>query len=79
MKKLIASIAVGALAIALVLAAVVALVAVTIRVSVIVNPMAQAIAVVAEMLLGIFWLLGIVWLATHLAVLIFRKPMPPRA
>jgi hypothetical protein len=79
MRKLIASILVAALAVALVLSAVIALVAVSIRVSLIVSPAVRAVAVVAEMLLGVFWLLGIVYVATHLGVRIFRRSPPPRA
>ena len=35
------------------------------------SPLPRAGAIVAELLLGVVLLLGTVWLATHLAVLIF--------
>jgi len=42
------------------------------------SPLPRAGAIAAEILLGVILLLGTVWLATHLAVLIFApKHNPP--
>jgi hypothetical protein len=41
-----------------------------------VSPLQRAVAIAAEMLLGVVLLLGTVWLATHLAVRIFAKNEP---
>jgi hypothetical protein len=42
------------------------------------SPLQRAAAIAVEILLGIVLLLGTVWLATHLAVLIFApKHNPP--
>jgi hypothetical protein len=76
--RIVASILGAAAAATLSLAAVIALVGVTIQVSTIANPLIHAFALVAELLLGVIWLLGIVFFATHLGVLIFARPEAPR-
>ncbi len=76
--RIIAYIVGAALTVTLSLAAVIALVGVTIQVSTIATPLIHAIALVAELLLGVLWLLGIVFIATHLGVLIFARPEAPR-
>jgi hypothetical protein len=68
---------VGALAAALTLGSVVVLVGATIAISRMANPAMRALATVAELLTGMFWLVGTVYVTTHLAVLIF-KDHPPR-
>jgi hypothetical protein len=78
MKKVVASILVTVGAVVLTLAAVTVLIEVTIRISEMTNPALRAVAVMAELLAGIFWLLGTVYLATHMAVLIFGDRTPPR-
>ena len=57
--------------VAMTLSAMVILVRATVYVSAIQSPLALAGAIAAEILLGVVLLLGTVWLATHLAVLIF--------
>lgn len=59
------------LIVAMTLSAMAILVRATVYVTEIEHPLARAGAVAAELLLGVVLLLGTVWLATHLAVLIF--------
>lgn len=49
----------------------------TVYVTSIPSPLHRAVAIAAELLLGIVLLLGTVWLATHLAVRIFAGEKPP--
>ena len=78
MKKLLALVLVMVLVVALTLAAVIVLVAVTIRISVIASPIFRAVAVGGELFVGIGWLLGTIYLSTHLVVRIFgRGSLPP--
>jgi hypothetical protein len=72
MKKIIASIITVALIIAMTLAAMFTLVSATVYVTSIPSPAQRAIAVCAELVLGVVLLLGTTWLATHLAVRIFH-------
>ena len=78
MKKFFASLLVFALAVGLVLPSVILLVEVGIRISRMTNPILQALANLGEVILGIGWLLGTVYLSTRLAVMIFRRTPPPR-
>jgi hypothetical protein len=78
LKKWAALVIVGALAAALTLASVVVLVGATISISRMTNPATRALATVAELLTGMLWLVGTVYITTHLAVLIFGKDTPPR-
>ena len=71
MKRVIASILTTILIVAMTLAAMFTLVRATAYVTAIVPPLQRAVAVAAELLLGVVLLLGTVWLATHLAVRIF--------
>lgn len=71
MRKWAALVAVAALAVILTLGSVIVLVGVTIRVSRMENPAMRAIATVADLLTGMLWLIGTIYIATHLAVLIF--------
>jgi len=48
------------------------LVGATLKVTAIASSLQRAVAIGAEIVLGIVLLLGTVWLATHLAVRIFR-------
>ena len=83
MKQILASVLTTLLTIAMTLAAMFVLVAATIKVTAIPSPLARGLAVAAELVLGMVLLLGTVWLATHLAVRIFRVEPPapggPRA
>jgi hypothetical protein len=84
MKRILASILTTLLIIMMTLGAMFILVDATLRVTAIPSPLQRAVAIAAELVLGILLLLGTVWLATHLAVRIFhvREPQPtgePRA
>jgi hypothetical protein len=71
MKHVLLSILVALLIVAMTLSSMVILVRATHYVTSIESPVGRAGAIIAEMLLGVVLLLGTVWLATHLAVLIF--------
>jgi len=77
MKQILAAIFTTLLIIGMTLAAMFALVATTLKVTAIQSPVQRAMAVGAELVLGIVLLLGTVWLATHIAVRIFRPHAPP--
>lgn len=79
MKQLFASIVTTLLTIALTLAAMYVLVDATLRVTAITSPLQRALALAAEIVLGIVLLLGTIWVATHLAVRIFHVEEPPAA
>ena len=81
MKQILASILTTVLIIAITLAAMFVLVDATLRVTAIASPLQRALALAAEVVLGIVLLLGTVWVATHLAVRIFhvQEPPPPGA
>ncbi len=71
MKHVLLSILTALLIVAMTLSSMVILVRATHYVTSIESPLARAGAIGVEMLLGVVLLLGTVWLATHLAVLIF--------
>jgi hypothetical protein len=71
MKHVIASFFTVLLIVAMTLCAMAILVQATEYVTAIDHPLVRAGAIAAELLLGVVLLLGTVWLATHLAVLIF--------
>jgi hypothetical protein len=71
MKHVLLSILTTLLVVAMTLSAMVILVRATLYVTAIPSPLPRAGAIAAEILLGVILLLGTVWLATHLAVLIF--------
>ncbi len=73
MKRVLASIVTTILIVAMSLGAMFILVKTTIYVTSISSPLPRALAMCAEMLLGVVLLLGTVWLATHLAVRIFKN------
>ena len=77
MKMILASILTTVLIVAMTLAAMFTLVRATVYVTSIESPLQRAVAVGAEMLLGVVLLLGAIWLATHLAVRIFGKKESP--
>jgi hypothetical protein len=79
LKKWAALAVVAALAGALTLGSVIVLVSATIRISRVRNPATRALATLAELLIGTFWLVGTIYIATHLAVLIFGKDSSPRS
>jgi hypothetical protein len=74
--KLLVSLLVAALAVAMALGAVAGVTSATIHISQIANPLWRAAATLAELAAGILWLLITVFLATRLAVLIFRERDP---
>jgi len=77
MKHVLLSILTAILIVAMTLSAMVILVRATQYVTAIESPLPRGGAIAAEILLGVVLLLGTVWLATHLAVLIFApKPSP---
>jgi hypothetical protein len=71
MKMIVASILTTILIVAMTLGAMFILVRATEYVTALVSPLQRAVAMGAELLLGVVLLLGTVWLATHLAVGIF--------
>jgi hypothetical protein len=73
MKKILASIFTTVLIVAMTLAAMFTLVTATVYVTSIESPAKRAVAIGAEIVLGVVLLLGTTWLATHLAVRIFHK------
>jgi hypothetical protein len=77
MKTILASIVTTVLIVAMTLAAMFILVRATVYVTSLESPYHRAVAMAAELLLGVVLLLGTVWLATHLAVRIFAAKEPP--
>jgi propionyl-CoA carboxylase beta chain len=73
MKQFLASILTTIMIVAMTLSAMAILVRATLYVTAIESPLMRAGAIAAELLLGVVLLLGTVWLATHLAVLINRR------
>jgi hypothetical protein len=71
MKRVIASALTTILIVTMTLAAMFTMVRATVYVTSIGSPLQRAVAIVAELILGVVLLLGTVWLATHLAVRIF--------
>jgi hypothetical protein len=72
----LASVFTTVLIVAMTLAAMFILVEATDYVTSVASPLQRAVAIVAELVLGVVLLLGTVWLATHLAVRIFSKNGP---
>ncbi len=77
MKTILASIFTTVLIVAMTLAAMFVLVRATLFVTSLPSPLHRAVAMAAELLLGVVLLLGTTWLATHLAVRIFGGKEPP--
>jgi hypothetical protein len=77
MKHVFLSILTALLIVAMTLSAMIILVRATLYVTSIESPLPRAGAMAAELLLGVVLLLGTVWLATHLAVLIFTPKTQP--
>lgn len=73
MRMIWASILTTILIVAMTLAAMFTLVRATVYVSTLNSPLNRALAIAAELVLGVVLLLGTIWLATHLAVRIFGK------
>jgi len=71
MKMILASILTTILIVAMTLSAMFILVRATLYVTSLQSTLQRALAIGAELLLGVVLLLGTVWLATHLAVRIF--------
>ena len=78
LKKWAALAIVAALAVTLTLGSVIVLVGATISISRMTNPAMRALATAAELLTGMLWLVGTVYIVTHLGVLIFGKDGSPR-
>jgi hypothetical protein len=76
MRMVLASVFTTVLIVAMTLAAMFILVEATDYVTSVASPLQRAVAIVAELVLGVVLLLGTVWLATHLAVRIFSKNEP---
>jgi len=76
MKMVLASVLTTVLIVAMTLAAMFILVEATDYVTSVASPLQRAVAIIAELVLGVVLLLGTVWLATHLAVRIFGKNAP---
>jgi hypothetical protein len=76
MRMVLASVLTTVLIVAMTLAAMFILVEATDYVTSVASPLQRAVAIVAELVLGVVLLLGTVWLATHLAVRIFSKNEP---
>lgn len=74
LKSVITATIAGILGAIVTIFAVVALVAVSVRISQIADPAWRTAAISIELVAGVFWLLGTVYVATHLAVLVFAKP-----
>ena len=74
LKSVFTSTIAGILVAAVTVFAVVALVAVSVRISEIADPAWRTAAISVELVAGVLWLLGTVYMATHLAVLLFAKP-----
>ncbi len=74
-KKILAGTLTILMAVAMTLGAMFVLVRATLAVAQMANPMAQALAVGVEIVLGVILLVGTVYLATRLAVRIFGKPV----
>ena len=79
MKTFIAYVSTIVLIVALTLWAMFILVQATEYVTSLASPVQRAVAMGAEMLLGVVLLLGTTWIATHLAVRIFSTKQPPPA
>jgi hypothetical protein len=77
MKHFFLAILTTLLIVAMTLSAMAILVRATLYVTSVEHPLARAGAMAAELLLGVVLLLGTVWLATHLAVLIFAPKTQP--
>jgi heme/copper-type cytochrome/quinol oxidase subunit 3 len=77
MKMLVASVLTTILIVALTLGAMFILVQATEYVTSLESPLDRAVAMGAELLLGVVLLLGTVWIATHLAVRIFTPKESP--
>jgi hypothetical protein len=73
MKMVLASVFTTVLIVAMTLGAMFILVQATDYVTSLESPLQRAVAIIAELVLGVVLLLGTVWLATHLAVRIFAK------
>jgi uncharacterized membrane protein len=77
MKMILASVLTTILIVTMTLAAMFILVWATEYVTSLESPLQRAVAMGAELLLGVVLLLGTVWLATHLAVRIFAEKESP--
>jgi hypothetical protein len=77
MKMFVASVLTTILIVAMTLGAMFILVRATLYVTSLESPLRRAVAIGAELVLGVVLLLGTVWMATHLAVRIFGTNQTP--
>jgi hypothetical protein len=77
MNRILASVFTTILIVAMTLGAMIILVDATVYVTSLASLPRRALAIGAELILGVVLLLGTVWLATHLAVRIFSIKAPP--
>ena len=73
MKKMLLAALAALLTVAMTLVAMLVLVEATLSVAQMTNPLQRALAVMAELILGVVLLVGTVYLATRLAVRIFGR------
>lgn len=78
MKTIAAAILVAVMFVAFTLAGIALLIAAAIRTASITNPVWTLLIKGTEVVVGTFWLLGAVYVATHLMVLAFRPKTPRR-
>ncbi len=80
MKRILAAVLTALLGVGMTLVAMLVLVRATLTVAQMSNPLLQALAVVAELVLGVLLLVGTVYMTTRLAVRIFGGgPSEPRS
>jgi len=79
MKKILAAVLTALLIVLITLAAVFSLVEAALNVAAMTSPVLRALALCAELVLGILLLLSTVYLATRIAVRIYGGPRPPGA
>lgn len=77
MKRFLAALLTALLVVVMTLASVFVLVGASLALAKISSPLLQAVAVAAELVLGVLLLVGTVYLGTHVAVRIFAPKSPP--
>ncbi len=77
MKRFLAALLTALLVVVMTLASVFVLVGASLALAKINSPLLQAVAVAAELVLGVLLLVGTVYLGTHVAVRIFAPKSPP--
>ena len=77
MKRFLAALLTALLVVVMTLASVFVLVGASLAVAKMNSPLLRAVAVAAELVLGVLLLVGTVYLGTHVAVRIFAPKSPP--